>query len=92
MFDDKLLQQSVQTELDWDPSVYAAHIGVTANAGVVILTGHVGNFVEKHAAEMAARRVKNVNAVAEEIEVRLSASRTTSLSAEHRRTSLPPSP
>jgi osmotically-inducible protein OsmY len=71
MFDDILLQQSVQAELDWDPSVSAAHIGVTANAGVVTLTGHVESFAEKHAAEMAARRVKNVKAVAEEIEVRL---------------------
>ena len=35
------------------------------------LTGHVASLVEKHAAEVAARRVKGVKAVAEEIEVRL---------------------
>jgi len=71
MFNDHHLQRSVQAELDWDPSVIAAHIGVTAADGVVTLTGHVESFAEKHAAEMAARRVKNVKAVAEEIEVRL---------------------
>ncbi len=71
MFDDHQLQRSVQAELDWDPSVATAHIGVTASDGVVTLTGHVGSFAEKHAAETAARRVKHVKAVAEEIEVRL---------------------
>jgi osmotically-inducible protein OsmY len=30
-------------ELSWEPSVTAAHIGVSANAGVVTLTGHVDN-------------------------------------------------
>ena len=49
----------------------ASHIGVTAHAGVIALSGHVESFVEKHAAETAARRVKGVTAVAEEIEVRL---------------------
>ena len=38
---------------------------------VVTLTGHVENFFEKSAAEKAARRVNDVKAVAEEIEVRL---------------------
>ena len=58
-------------ELNWEPSVIAAHIGVAANAGVVTLTGHVESFAQKHAAETAVRRVKGVKAVAEEIEVRL---------------------
>jgi osmotically-inducible protein OsmY len=38
--DDKQLQQSVIDELEFEPSVDAAHIGVTANDGVVTLTGH----------------------------------------------------
>ena len=49
----------------------AAHIGVTVHDGVVTLTGHVTNFVEKHLAEAAVGRVKGVKAVVEEIEVRL---------------------
>lgn len=65
------LQEAVLAELRWEPSVTAAHIGVAANAGVVTLTGHVDNLMEKLAAEAAARRVKGVKAVVEEIEVRL---------------------
>ena len=49
----------------------AAHIGVTANAGVVTLTGHVANYTHKLGAEKAASRVRGVKAVAEEIEVKL---------------------
>ena len=71
MSDDKRLKQDVLDELLWEPSVNAAHIGVTAKDGIVTLTGHVESFFEKSAAEKAARRVKAVKAVAEEIEVRL---------------------
>lgn len=73
MSDDRKLQQAVLEEFAWEPSVNPAHIGVTAKAGVVTLTGHVENYANKHAAETAARRVKGVVAVAEEIEVRLPA-------------------
>jgi osmotically-inducible protein OsmY len=71
MSHDSHLQQAVLDELNWEPSVTAAHIGVTANAGVITLTGHVISYAQKHAAETAVRRVKGVKAVAEEIEVRL---------------------
>ena len=71
MSHDSDLQQAVLAELKWEPSVVAAHIGVTANDGVVTLSGHVDSFVQKHAAEDAARRVKGVKAVAEELDVRL---------------------
>jgi osmotically-inducible protein OsmY len=71
MSDDQRLKQAVLDELQWEPSVNAAHIGVAAKNGVVTLMGHVENFAEKSAAEKAARRVNEVRAVAEEIEVRL---------------------
>ena len=67
MSTDRDLQKSVLEELSWEPSVTAAHIGVTAKDGVVALTGHVENYMEKFAAERAAGRVKGVKAVAEEI-------------------------
>ncbi len=67
---DKSLQQAVLDELDWEPSVDAAHIGVTANNGVVTLTGHVSSYTQKWAAERAVGRVTGVKAVAEELEVR----------------------
>ena len=48
-----------------------AHIGVAARAGIVTLTGHVEGFARKQATEAVVRRVKDVKAAAEEIEVRL---------------------
>ena len=71
MSDDKNLQQAVLDQLNWEPSVNAADIGVTAKSGVVTLMGHVESYPEKAAAERAARRVKCVKAVAEQLEVRL---------------------
>ena len=71
MSQDNQLQKNVMAELNWEPSIVAAHIGVMANDGVVTLTGHVTSFAEKYAAERAASRVKGVKAVAEEIEVKL---------------------
>jgi osmotically-inducible protein OsmY len=71
MISDLQLRQDVLDELEFEPSVNAAHIGVTANHGVVTLTGFVTNYAEKTAAERAVRRIKGVKAIAEEIEVRL---------------------
>jgi len=71
MSNDTELKLSVLAELAWEPSVTAAHIGVTARDGVVTLSGHVQRFAEKHAAESAVLRVKGVKAVADEIEVKL---------------------
>lgn len=68
---DAQLQRAVLDELKWEPSVNAAGIGVAAREGVVTLTGFVGSYPEKRAAEGAAKRVAGVNAIAEEIEVRL---------------------
>jgi osmotically-inducible protein OsmY len=39
MSHDNQLQQDVLAESGWEPSVTAAHIGVTARGGVVTLTG-----------------------------------------------------
>jgi osmotically-inducible protein OsmY len=69
--DDKALQEAVRRELEWDPKVNAAHIGVIAKDGAVTLTGHVDSYTEKLAAVRAAERVYGVKAVADEIEVRL---------------------
>ena len=71
MSQDSQLKQSVLDELNWEPSIDAAHIGVTARDGVISLMGHVDSFTQKRAAETAAGRVRSVKALAEEIEVRL---------------------
>ncbi|ASG24487.1 MULTISPECIES: BON domain-containing protein [Nitrospirillum] len=75
MSDDKTLQLDVMAELAWDPHLDASHIGVAAEGAVVTLTGHVTSWAEKRAAVAAARRVRGVGAVANEIEVRLPADR-----------------
>lgn len=67
---EKRLQQDILDELDFEPSVDAAHIGVAVRDGVVTLSGHVGSYAEKMAAERAVRRVKGVQAIAQEIQVR----------------------
>src|ERR1700691_1572020 len=71
MSQDTHLQMSVLAELEWEPSITAAHIGVTANCGFITLTGQVKSYAQKHAAEAAARRVKGVLAVAEQLEVQV---------------------
>jgi osmotically-inducible protein OsmY len=65
------LKRNVETELDWEPSVNAAEIGVAAKADVVTLTGNVSSYWHKVAAERAAMRVAGVRAVVNELEVRL---------------------
>ena len=68
---DMELKKDVEAELDWDPQVNAAHIGVVVRNGVVSLTGYVPSFAEKYAAERTAKRVYGVHAVADELEVKL---------------------
>ncbi|MCE2798556.1 MAG: BON domain-containing protein [Planctomycetaceae bacterium] len=68
---DSELKQDVENELKWEPMVNEAHIGVTANGGVVSLAGHVLSFAEKYAAEKSAKRVYGVKAVANELDIRL---------------------
>ena len=68
---DSELQRDVLDELKWEPSVNAAHIGVSVNDGVVTLSGHVSSYWEKYVAERAAKRVYGVKAVANELDVKL---------------------
>ena len=67
---DMNLRQDIIDELDFEPRVNSAQIGVAVKDGVVTLSGHVGSFAEKLAAEKAVKRVKGVKAIAEEIHVR----------------------
>lgn len=71
MMTDIKLREDIEAELEFEPSLNAAGIGVAVNGGIATLTGHVGSYAEKFAAERAAGRVKGVRGVAEEIEVRL---------------------
>ncbi len=77
MSDDRVLQQRVMDELAFDPMVESAHIGVSARDGTITLTGHANSYATKFAAERAARRVRGVKAVAQEIDVRLPSDKKT---------------
>jgi len=68
---DSQLQHDVLAELEWDPTVDAAKIGVSVEDGVVTLRGAIRSLPEKWEAEKAALRVAGVKAVANEIEVDL---------------------
>jgi osmotically-inducible protein OsmY len=68
---DSKIQQDVMAELNWEPSVNAAHIGVEVTDGVVTLAGHVGSYAEKLGAENAAQRVAGVKAITVEMDVKL---------------------
>ena len=65
------LRQDVLDELEFEPSINAAQIGVSVKDGIVTLTGHVSTYAEKRTAEISAMRVAGVKAVVEDIEVRL---------------------
>ena len=65
------LQRDVMEELQFEPSIDAAEIGVAVEGGVVTLSGAVKSYFEKWTAERAAERVAGVRAVANELEVRL---------------------
>lgn len=64
------LQRDVLDELAWEPSVDHAGIGVAVVDGIVALSGYVGSYAHKLAAESAALRVAGVRAIANEIRVR----------------------
>jgi len=70
MKDDKELQRDVLDELQWEPSIEAAEIGVTTRDGVVTLTGFVPTYSEKVSAERVVKRVHGVKGIANDIEVR----------------------
>jgi osmotically-inducible protein OsmY len=67
---DLQLKKDVEDELQWDPKVNAARVGVSVQNGAVSLTGEVDSYPEKWAAEEAAKRVDGVRALAEDLTVK----------------------
>ncbi|TZF90016.1 BON domain-containing protein [Cognatilysobacter lacus] len=68
---DRQLQQRVLEELDFEPRIDSAHIGVSVTDGVVTLSGHVPGFTQTIEAERAAWRVKGVKALVMKLDVHL---------------------
>jgi osmotically-inducible protein OsmY len=71
MRNDSDIERDVEAELRWVPEVDETDIAVKATNGTVALTGFAHSYFEKYQAERAAKRVKGVAAVANDIEVRL---------------------
>jgi len=98
MTTDAELQVDVCAQLDWEPLLSLARIGVSVHDRVVSLVGQVDTCPERWAAERAAERVAGVRAVVSEICVVLPAASRRSdanieRSAQHMLqwlTSLPP--
>jgi len=68
---DLSLRKTILEELEFQPHIDAAHIGVGVENGIVTLSGHVSSYAQKVSAEHAVKAIKGVRAVAEEIQVRL---------------------
>lgn len=67
------LRKDVVEEINWEPMLrdVASQIGVTANEGVITLSGLVNTYSQKLAAEQAAQRVAGVAVVAVDLEVKI---------------------
>ena len=68
---DSEIKTDVILELKYEPSVKATDIGVIVKDGTVTLNGYATSYGEKWDAVNAAKRVRGVNAVADEIKVKL---------------------
>ncbi len=73
MKSDSEIERDVREELKWDPDLDATDIAVSVKNGVVTLTGFTRSYTDRLEAELAAKRVAGVHAVANDIEVRLPA-------------------
>lgn len=73
---DVRVREHVVRQLEWDPEVDASGVGVTADNGVVTLSGAIDTYAGKLAAERAAKRVRGVRGVANDLVVRLKVGRT----------------
>lgn len=67
---DKQLRLDIIDELDFEPSIDAADIGVAVDQGVVTLTGHVRSYSDKLTTLDIVENVVGVRAIADELEVR----------------------
>jgi osmotically-inducible protein OsmY len=56
---DLTIKQEVEAELQLEPSVNAAAIGVAVKDGIVTLTGRVASLAEKYAAAPGVAKVEN---------------------------------
>lgn len=71
MQNDADIKKNVEAQLSWEPGLKDDDIAVAVRDGVVTLAGFAKSYADFYAAENAAKKVKGVKAVANDIEVRL---------------------
>ncbi len=64
------LRTAVLSEIEWRPDIQSRDINVKVSGATVTLTGFVHTFAEKERAERAAKTVRGVVSIANDIEVR----------------------
>lgn len=69
---DNEIQKDIMEQLKFEPFLRASEIGVAVKNGVVTLSGQVDSYPKKLAAENAARKIKGVKAIAEDIQIGVS--------------------
>ena len=75
LFNDKSIKQDVENKLEFEPAINSKNIMVTVDEGIVTLSGTVKNYYEKLLAENAAKNVRGVKGVAEELRIDTGASK-----------------
>lgn len=68
--EDQQLRESVTRELEWEHRIASKEIGIAVHNHVVTLSGFAHSYVEKLAAEKAAKRVYGVKDVLNHLEVK----------------------
>jgi osmotically-inducible protein OsmY len=71
MKNDLALRHDVLSELDWDPRFDSRNIGVAVKNAVVALSGQVGSYAERRAAQEAVQAIAGVKAVANDLVIEL---------------------
>lgn len=69
MKSNEILQREVQEAIKFEPLLHAAEIGVIVKGAIVTLTGNVDSLVKKTEALHAAKKIKGVAAIVDEIQV-----------------------
>ena len=70
MTTDLQIQRNVQEELNYEPKINSAEIGVAVSEGIVTLSGHVPTYDEKLSAERVILKVLGVRGLIDKLDVK----------------------
>src|SRR4051812_33808696 len=76
LWTDDSIRNNVVFELKWDPKLSSRDIAVDVKEGVVTLSGFVGSYWQRNAAEKIVKRVQGVRGVANDLRIKLFWERT----------------